>query len=191
MFQIMISMIENIIGDITTAKNNRAYLSALGLSLTLPSILSGIDHNRRSSGKDYSEWFDQWVFKYYKQPLSDNEVINRGIEATKFDGKNCYALRCALLHAGNADLKDSNKATIDTFVLCVSDTSPHQGDVYICDVSASGTSTVYVSLNVVGLIDALIAGARDYMTENEDKIRQHLQNKKRRNVFGSIEIEIL
>lgn len=183
-------MIENIIADITVAKDHRAYLSALALALTLPSILSGIDRNSRSTGKDYAEWFDQWVFKYYKQPQSDNETINKGIEATKFDGKNCYALRCSLLHAGNTELKDNN-GTIDSFVLCESDASPHQGDVYVCDVTDHSTGNVYVSLNVIGLIDALLAGAREYFTENEDKIRQHLQNRKQRNIFGSIEIEIL
>lgn len=182
-------MIENIISDITIAKNNGAYLSALSLSLTLPSILSSIERNDRSLGIHYAEWFDQWVFKYYKQPPSDNEIINKGIEATKFDGNNCYALRCALLHVGNTNLRDHKKATIDTFILRKSDVSPHQGDVSICNVSTDSASDIYVSLNVVGLIDALVAGARDYCAENNEKIQQHLSYRSRKETFGSIVIE--
>ena len=78
-------MVDNIINDISIARDNRAYLSALSLSLTLPSILSSIDLNRNSTRKDYVAWFNKWVYKYYEQPKSDNEVINKGIEATKFD----------------------------------------------------------------------------------------------------------
>lgn len=182
-------MIDGILNDISHAKDNRAYLSALALALTLPSILSSIDINKNATRKDYVAWFNQWVYKYYEQPKSENELINRGIEATKFDGENCYALRCSLLHAGNTDLKES-KGKIDFFVLCASDKSPHEGDASVCSVSRNSASNVYVSLNVVGLIDALVAGAREYLAESEEKIQYYLNNRNSRLSFGSIDIEL-
>ena len=182
-------MIEKIINDILIAKDNRAYLSALSLSLTLPSILSSIDINQKSTRKDYVAWFDQWVYKYYEQPKSDNEIINKGIEATKFDGENCYALRCSLLHAGNTDLIES-KGKIGYFVLCASDKSSHEGDASVCSVSCDSASDIYVSLNVVGLIDAIVSGAREYLAESGDKIQNYLNNRKSRLPYGSIDIEL-
>lgn len=183
-------MIENILNDISLARNNGAYISALSLALTLPNILSNIEFNKKTTRAEYVNWFNRWVYKYYEQPESDNEFINRGIAATKFDGENCYALRCSLLHSGNTDLKD-NKGKIDIFVLCTSDMSPHIGDAYVCDVSTNSASNVYVSLNVVGLIDALLAGAKEYISEKEDKIRQHMCSGMHRILFGSIEIDNL
>ncbi len=184
-------MLNNIINDILLAKNNKAYIAALSAALTLPSILSNIEHGRKTHGKEYKDWFDKWVYeKYYMQPKSENEFINKGIEATKFDGYNCYALRCALLHSGNVDLEDDKgRRKIDHFVLCTSETSAHCGDSAVCDVSYSGASNVYVSINVVGLIDSLIAGATEYIAANKNKIENNANQRDYRKVFGGIEIE--
>lgn len=183
-------MINNILDDISLARNSRSYISALSLALTLPNILSNIEFKRKTSRKEYVDWFNQWVYKYYEQPPSDNEFINRGLSATKFDGENCYALRCSLLHAGNTDLKD-NKGKIDIFVLCALDVSTHCGDAYVCDVSSNSASNAYVSLNVVGLIDALLAGAKEYISQNEEKFQQYQHSTMHSIRFGSIEIENL
>ena len=185
-------MLENIIEDIICAKNNCAYISALSLALTLPNILSNIEYGKQTHKQEYIEWFDQWVYKYYKQPKSKNDFINKGIEATKFDGENCYLLRCALLHSGNTDLKDNKgNRKIDLFELCVSQTSIHCGDASVCDVSTNGTHNVYVSVNVVGLIDSLIAGAKEYIVTNSDKILRSQNNNITIRTFGSIKIEEL
>ena len=135
--------LEHILNDIEIAKNNHAYISALSLSLTLPNILSNIEYGKVTFKNEYIQWFDDWVYKYYEHPKSENELINRGIEATKFDGNACYLLRCALLHSGNTDLKDSKGCRkIDWFELCISDISPHCGDAYVCDVSSEKAHNV-------------------------------------------------
>jgi hypothetical protein len=184
-------MIEHILHDIVVAKNNKAYIAALSLALTLPSILSNIEYGRKTSGAEYKEWFDKWVYdKYYKKPLSENEFINKGIEATKFDGFNCYMLRCALLHSGNTNLEDSKgRRKIDCFVLCTSEISSHEGDASVCSVSSTSASNVYVSINVVGLIDAIVAGTIEYMANNQDKVEINVSQTDYRNVFGGIEID--
>ena len=184
-------MLENIIQDIILAKNNKANISALSLALTLPSVLSNIEYGKKTGGTEYKEWFDKWVYdKYYKQPPSENELINKAIEATKFDGFNCYALRCSLLHSGNTDLEDDKgRRKIDHFVLCTSETSTHEGDVSICDVSSTGTNNVYVSINVVGLIDSIVSGAREYISANKEKLEKNAKHPDYRKVLGGIEID--
>lgn len=161
-------MVSDIINDIIIAKNNKAYISALSLSLTLPNILSNIEYGEKTHRAEYIEWFNKWVFPYYKQPPSENEYINQGIENCKFDGVNCYALRCALLHSGNNDLI-CNKGRIHIFSLRIADEHSQCGDVYICD-AIPNPSNIYVSIDVEKLIDSIIAGAQEYIANNEDKI---------------------
>ena len=183
-------MIENIIRDIICAKNNRAYISALSLALTLPNILSNIEHNAKTYKPEYIQWFDRWVYKHYDRPKSENESINRSIDATKFDGESCYLLRCALLHAGNTDLIDNHKnRRIDFFELCVSEISTHCGDASVCSVSNNDVSNVYVSVNVVGLIDSLIMGANEFLEANKEKVLMHQNSNISMRTFGGIEIK--
>ena len=170
-------MIEDIINNITIAKNNGAYIAALALALTLPNVFSNIEYNKKTCGNEYVEWFNKWVYPYYEQPKSSNPIINQGIEKSKFDGDNCYALRCALLHSGNTNLKDHPIGKIDSFSLCVSETSSCCGESYICDVSDNGSGNSDVTLNVIGLIDCLLASAEEYMSKNQEKISQNKQKR--------------
>ena len=78
-------MIEDIINNITIAKNNGAYIAALALALTLPNVFSNIEYNKKTCGNEYVEWFNKWVYPYYEQPKSSNPIINQGIEKSKFD----------------------------------------------------------------------------------------------------------
>ena len=59
----------------------------------------------------------------------------------------------------------------------------------MCSVSENSARDVYVSLNVVGLIDALVAGARDYLAQNNEEVQRHQNDIKRKILFGSIDIE--
>ena len=183
-------MIKTILQDIVRAKNNHAY--ALAMALTLQNILSNIEYGQETHKDKYIEWYDKWVYKYYKHPMSENEFINKSIEFTKFDGKNCYLLRCALLHSGNTDLKNKKgEKEIDQFELCVSEISPRCGDSYICTVSNEGISNVCVSLNVIGLINSLVLGAEEYIHENQDKILQSEDTEFPQKTYGGISINIL
>ena len=97
-------------------------------------------------------------------------------------------LRCALLHAGNTDLKDKKgNRKIELFELCISETSTHCGNTSVCNVSNNGTHNVYVSVNVVGLIDAIVAGAKEYI-EIKEKILSSQTIDISSRAFGSIQI---
>lgn len=187
-------MIEDIINDITIAKNNKAYLSALSLALTLPNILSNIEHKKSTGKKEYIEWFDKWVYPYYRYPESTNKFINKSIESCKFNGANCYALRCALLHAGNTNLKSNNKkenGIINTFSLCISDISSHCGDSYVCDTSEDFVSNTDVSINIIGLIKALIAGTNDYIYHNKEKVNEYQKTAGYKIIYGHLNLEYI
>ena len=182
-------MLESVLKDIESAKENKAYISALSLALTLPDIFIRMEGKR--GGAEYSKWFDQWVYDYYRQPESKNIYINKGIEATKFDGKNCYALRCALLHAGNTDLL-KNKGRIQTFKLFACEDNFAGMDTYMCDISDEGTSGSYVCLNIVCLIDLLLRGARQYISLNTRAIECYEnRNDEKICLVGSIDIEVM
>ncbi len=187
-------MVEDIINDITVAKNSKAYVSALALALTLPNILSNIEHNRKTHREEYVEWFNKWIYPYYEFSKSQNELINKGMENSKFDGNNCYALRCSVLHAGNNDLKSNSNnknGIIDTFSLCVSDCSAHCGDSYLCNVAENFVGDTSVSINVIGLIDALIAGANDYISQNQEKVKEYYKSAEYKIIYGHLPIEYI
>ena len=107
-------MIKNIINDIELAKNNKAYLSALALALTLPEICGKIEvaTNTKKSSKYYIDWYNKWIYKYYRFPPSENSLIEKANNDSKLDGKFCYALRNAVLHCGNTDLHNNNQKNI-------------------------------------------------------------------------------
>ena len=59
----------------------------------------------------------------------------------------------------------------------------------MCDVSRTHASNVYVSINVVGLIDAIIGGATEYISANGSKVEENAKHNDYRQIFGGIEID--
>lgn len=94
------------INDINIALNNKSYLSALALSLTLPDVCGKIEypHFKNQNRKRYVAWFDDWVSHYF----ADNTGWTDDYKAKNpiFTGKMCYSLRCSFLHDGNSDIKN-------------------------------------------------------------------------------------
>ena len=173
-------MLKHIIDDIERAKNNKAYLSALALALTLPDICGNIEYLNPKVSFRYEKWYNTWVYKYFKQKESENEFIARASNATKFDGAFCYRLRCAMLHSGNTDLT-VNDIKFDVVELSVCDEGEQRGYSIVCDVSYNKVKNIHVDLNVIHFIDTIIAGTNDYIEVKGDVS----------NVFGNIEIEVL
>ncbi len=180
-------MLENIIQDILIAKNNGAYISALSLALTVPNILSNIEKGKKTEKADYIKWFNDWVYNKYFKLEENDELENDAREVMEFDGIKCYQLRCALLHSGNVDLLDRNgNRNIDVFELCTSDTRNHAA---ACNRTTNGPKTIYMSVNIVYLIDAIISGTNDYISKNEELISNHKNSDFYLRTFGGIQIE--
>ena len=153
-------MVHTILEDIILAKNSGAYIAALALALTIPDVCGQQQYGKKKFGQHYIDWFDSWVYQFYSFPDSTNSYISKSVSASKFDGQKCYALRCALLHAGNTELNITN---VNKFELCVSGISNHCGDTFICNVSDNQATNIQICLNVVGLIDAMLMGAKNYL----------------------------
>ncbi|MGD7048587.1 hypothetical protein FZC83_07190 [Rossellomorea marisflavi] len=110
------------INDINLALNNKNYLSALALSLTLPDICGAIEYphfihknGKRNVGKQYAAWFDNRANRYF----ADNTGWTKDYTRAKnpyFTGEMCYSLRCSFLHDGNSNIKNwDNKEDTDFF----------------------------------------------------------------------------
>ena len=65
-------MIRNFLNDIKIAKDNKAYLSAL--ALTIPDICGKIEYKYKDDRRKYIKWFNTWVYKYVEIPKS--KIIN-------------------------------------------------------------------------------------------------------------------
>jgi hypothetical protein len=100
------------IKDINLALNNKSYLSALALSLTLPDICGQIEYpdlkkknGERNIREQYVAWFDDWVNQYFADNTGWTEDGSKA-NNPYFTGEMCYSLRCSFLHAGNSDIKN-------------------------------------------------------------------------------------
>ncbi|WP_461811989.1 hypothetical protein [Faecalimonas sp.] len=71
--------------EIEKARNANCFLSALALALTIPSVCSFHQYGKENESIRYPKWYNEYVVGYEKI----------------LDGKECYALRCALLHNGD------------------------------------------------------------------------------------------
>lgn len=95
-------MIKRVLKDIKIAYNNKAYFSALALTLTIPDICGKIQYKNNSNLKDrekYIKWFDEWIKEYFEIPKPKNEMFEDFDVLAKSDGEVCCALRCAYLHS--------------------------------------------------------------------------------------------
>jgi len=86
-----------LVDDVRIALEARLWYAALGLGLALPDIASYIETPTPGIGERYARWFMEYVVK--RQPMYDDG------ENILVSGWDCYALRCAFLHQGDADVR--------------------------------------------------------------------------------------
>ncbi|AQQ55019.1 hypothetical protein [Planococcus lenghuensis] len=101
------------IEDIKQALENRNYLSALALALTIPDICGKVEYPEFKY--KYSTWFNERVSQYY---ADDTGWTGDDLKAVNpfFTGEMCWHLRCAFLHAGNTDVDPWGEKEDDDFV---------------------------------------------------------------------------
>ncbi len=82
---------EDILKAIKRDLRYKNYYSALFLTVMLPSICGALQsQNGKDSPKKYIQWFDKYI---------DDLFIK---------GKDCYLLRCSLIHQGKTSHKNSS-----------------------------------------------------------------------------------
>lgn len=87
-------------GAIEMSLQSENWYSALFLAMTLPDICCRLETGVKVKGGTYEAWFDKYLGAAYRSGSGD------GSEVVFMTGKDCYALRCVLLHQGDTDFKD-------------------------------------------------------------------------------------
>ena len=68
-------MIKRVLEDIKIAYNNKAYFSALALTLTIPDICGKIQYKNNpnlNNSEKYIKWFNEWIKGYSERPKLKN-----------------------------------------------------------------------------------------------------------------------
>ncbi|PEX91821.1 hypothetical protein [Bacillus cereus] len=107
---------DKLIKEITNSLDNKNYLSALALTLTLPDICGKIAYPEiKGVGKRYAQWYNEYIHKF-ENPDGMEDV-------DRFDGEAVYKLHCNFLHDGSSYMKGKyNQTESKDFVFELTDT---------------------------------------------------------------------
>ncbi len=144
---------EDLIKQIKAGLDANLYYLSLFVALAIPDICGAIEsENGRSSGKKYKNWFDT-----YLRPK------NSKYKKT-FTSEACYQFRCALLHAGETQVKFNN----DDYqkILFIEPPNPSY-NIHACIV---GNETKHKSLliDIHKFCNDIIEGVYDWMKANQE-----------------------
>ena len=78
-------MIKDIIEDIKLDVDNKAYFSALALTLTIPDICGKIEYKNLNDKEKYIKWFNEWIYKYVEIPKSNDTWFEEYDKLAIFD----------------------------------------------------------------------------------------------------------
>lgn len=99
---------KQLIKEIKSSLENKNYLSALALTLTLPDICGKISYpeiqGRGSVRKRYERWYNEYIYPYELSP-QDNDPFHEWVP----DGFAIYKLRCSLFHDRSLDINQDVK----------------------------------------------------------------------------------
>lgn len=152
---------QNKINEINQAIRYELYNCALSLALTLPDICGKVEFpNEFSPGKRYKDWFSLYAvpnFTVEASKLPSSEIASY----TWLSAEECWALRCAFLHAGNYNMECVSLANVHIHV------HKRNSENY----SHMVRDTQYVDWDVIELCKKLCLTASEYYYSIEDKTR--------------------
>ena len=101
------------IDAIKNCLENKNWYGALFIALAMPDICGNLIYPTLNPRERYMRWFNTYIAHFYKanvgadlssfkMPIPD--FIPNRISAIFLNSSDCYALRCALLHAGTDDI---------------------------------------------------------------------------------------
>lgn len=151
---------KNKIKEIRIALDSGAYLPALALSLTLPDICGQIEYPKYKAGKRYIDWYNKYVKPLHF--IKDNDMPH-----SQFDGKMCYALRCAFLHSGNFEL--NQKKENDKMIQFNLHVSKNKTEYIICNRYCLNGNITIIDLDAYGICYYIAHAAQEFYFYHEDK----------------------
>ncbi|WPO69925.1 hypothetical protein [Streptomyces sp. KN37] len=156
---------EGFFDGLEQAVHDRNWHAALVLSLTLPDICGKVEHPGEKSGARYSMWFDAYVGAAYKSYYGPSRE-----EYVHLSGRDCYALRCSLLHEGGTDIsRQSIRQALETFHFF---TPGERGNVVHKN---SVNERLYLMVDVFA--GDVLAGARTWWASKGLEVQQAAQAK--------------
>ena len=149
----------NIIEEIRHALKLDLYYCALALSLTLPDICAHVEYpNEESNRARYIKWLETYAEPYF---TVDSEILvdNTTMEYNWFPKDQCYALRCAFLHAGNFELEKTSLVNVEIHA------HKRGGNNYSHIIK----SDIYADLDVIHLCETICIAAETYYINSDRK----------------------
>lgn len=85
------------------------WLGALTLALAMPDICGRLQWPGDRSGRRYDKWWDSYMLRHYQLEIAGSQHVF-------LSGSDAYALRCAVLHEGGADVsRQSARRALERF----------------------------------------------------------------------------
>lgn len=126
--------IEVLVREICHTLVAECYIAGLEVALTLPDICSQAESGASQGSRAlYEAWYDERV-PPMPQLANAEHKIPETLHMPSFDGKACYALRCRLLHNGNAQIDDQYDQGKKHRGIKVGEVSFDAGTMGICSV---------------------------------------------------------
>ena len=149
------------ISEIETALDTELYNCALALSLTLPDVCGKVEFpNVKKPGDRYKNWFSAYAVQFFTaEPI--NIQTEEIVKHTWLSAEECWALRCAFLHAGNYDVEHILLENIHIHA------HKRDGENYSHIVRDSR----HADWDVIELCKILCLSAKKYYNSIEDKTR--------------------
>lgn len=76
---------------------NCNWYAAIFIALTMPDVCGKLEQPEKESKERYIEWYNRYLLKINTMVLSNEEHVF-------LTGRDCYALRCSILHEGSEDI---------------------------------------------------------------------------------------
>lgn len=177
-------MIDRILSEIKQSVDNKCFVAALALALTLPDICGRIEYPNDTVAGRYIKWYNTYIGKY-ERPSNAYES-----DMPYTSGELIFNLRNSLLHQGIPDIDATKvreaRCKVNKFILYISNVE---------DGGFSGVSYVkegqvmerVLEVNVINLCSTLTATVKTYYASNRSKF-PHIcfEFEDRRNLYSNL-----
>ena len=157
-------MVDRIIKEINTCLENKCYISALGMALTLPDICGKAKYPKEYTGSRYRKWYKEYV---------ESREIPSGPHSEKMpylSSDIVYSLRNCLLHQGTPGVEGEKiceeRCKVDKFILVINDGVTSSGISWNDDGSIASRE---LEVDVRSLCGKLTRAAERYYYENPER----------------------
>lgn len=153
---------KNYIESIKKSIENENWYTALSMSLVMPDICSKLEFPAKYTSERYPEWFDNYSSKSYRGHLS---------------GKDCYALRCSLIHEGQTDIEAQNSREVINY-FSFTPKGTHLMSMSDNSFGSSDDDKHIVLMSVFQFATDMIKSCEDWLVvaEKDDEIKNRLNS---------------